>query len=376
MKDYRFQFSIIIPVYNVEQYLAETLDSVINQTIGFEDNIQIILVNDGSPDNSERICMKYKDKYHDNIVYVKKENGGVSSARNEGIQYAEGKYVNFLDSDDCWEKDSFEHVLNFFDEYYDQVDVVGCRKKFFDAQTGYHNLDYKFTVSKIVDLRDEYEFIQMDVTGAFIKNEAIGDIRFSTRLKYGEDAEFVNRILLEKCTLGVCREAEQLYRKRQDDTSALQNELRSESYYFDTPIYLHKAMFERSVEKYGKIEPGSFVAIRTDWYKRWPDAEKFFQADADGQEHFPGWGIEAMKFLVEERGVIATGHETLDPDAAVLITENGDFVCERYILGTGNYQIEGLQNLDQVPPTGAQIFIACPRIVGASGFTVRVWAIV
>ena len=83
-----------------------------------------------------------------------------------------------------------------------------------------------------------------------------------------------------------------------------------------------------------------------------------------------------MKFLVEERGVIATGHETLDPDAAVLITENGDFVCERYILGTGNYQIEGLQNLDQVPPTGAQIFIACPRIVGASGFTVRVWAIV
>ena len=254
MKDYRFQFSIIIPVYNVEQYLAETLDSVINQTIGFEDNIQIILVNDGSPDNSERICMKYKDKYPDNIVYVKKENGGVSSARNEGIQYAEGKYVNFLDSDDCWEKDSFEHVLNFFDEYYDQVDVVGCRKKFFDAQTGYHNLDYKFTVSKIVDLRDEYEFIQMDVTGAFIKNEAIGDIRFSTRLKYGEDAEFVNRILLEKCTLGVCREAEQLYRKRQDDTSALQNELRSESYYFDTPIYLHKAMFERSVEKYGKIE--------------------------------------------------------------------------------------------------------------------------
>ena len=253
MKDYRFQFSIIIPVYNVEQYLAETLDSVINQTIGFEDNIQIILVNDGSPDNSERICMKYKDKYPDNIVYVKKENGGVSSARNEGIQYAEGKYVNFLDSDDCWEKDSFEHVLNFFDEYYDQVDVVGCRKKFFDAQTGYHNLDYKFTVSKIVDLRDEYEFIQMDVTGAFIKNEAIGDIRFSTRLKYGEDAEFVNRILLEKCTIGVCREAEQLYRKRQDDTSALQNELTSDSYFFDSPEFFHKDMYRQSIEKYGEI---------------------------------------------------------------------------------------------------------------------------
>ena len=104
VKDYKYQFSIIIPVYNVEQYLAETLESVINQTIGFEDNIQIILVNDGSPDNSESICLQYRDKYPDNIVYVKKENGGVSSARNEGIPYAEGKYVNFLDSDDCWQK--------------------------------------------------------------------------------------------------------------------------------------------------------------------------------------------------------------------------------------------------------------------------------
>ncbi len=254
VKDYKYQFSIIIPVYNVEQYLAETLESVINQTIGFEDNIQIILVNDGSPDNSESICLQYRDKYPDNIVYVKKENGGVSSARNEGIPYAEGKYVNFLDSDDCWQKNAFEKVLKFFDENYDIIDVVGCRKKFFDAMTGFHTLDYKFKVTKIVDLRDEYEFIQMDVTGAFIKNEAIGDVRFLTQLKYGEDAQFINTIILEKCMLGVCREAVQLYRKRPDESSALQNELKSESYYFDTPVYLHQAMFDLSIKKYGKIE--------------------------------------------------------------------------------------------------------------------------
>ena len=216
--EHKFQFSVIIPVYNVEQYLAETLDSVINQTVGFEENIQIILVNDGSPDDSEKICMEYKEKYPDNIVYVKKENGGVSSARNEGIQYAEGKYVNFLDSDDCWEPKAFERVLKFFDDNYDIIDVVGARKKFFDAKTGYHPLDYKFSVTKIVDLRDEYEFIQMDVTGAFIKNEAIGDTRFSERLKYGEDACFINTIILEKCMLGVCREAVQLYRKRKDES--------------------------------------------------------------------------------------------------------------------------------------------------------------
>ena len=212
MKDYKYQFSVVIPVYNVEKYLEETLESVIGQTIGFEDNIQIILVNDSSPDNSEEICLRYRERYPDNIIYVKKENGGVSSARNEGIPYIEGKYVNFLDSDDCWEKKSFENVLKFFDQNYDLIDVVGCRKKFFDAETGFHKLDYKFKTTKIVDLGDEYEFIQMDVTGAIIKSEAIKDIRFSSHLKYGEDAQFINRILIEKCMIGVCREAVQLYR--------------------------------------------------------------------------------------------------------------------------------------------------------------------
>ena len=257
MENYKFLFSVVIPVYNVEDYLAETLDSVISQTIGFEENIQIILVNDGSPDNSEEICLRYKEQYPDNIVYVLKENGGVSSARNEGIKYIEGKYVNFLDSDDCWKNDAFEKIYEFFENNYELIDVVGARKKFFDAASGFHKLDYKYKNTKIVDLRDEYEFIQMDVTGAVIKAEAIGENRFSTDLKYGEDAMFINSIILEKCTLGVHRGAIHLYRKRADDSSALQNELKSESYYFNTPKYFHQAIFDLSKKKYGKIE--SFV---------------------------------------------------------------------------------------------------------------------
>ena len=254
MKDYKFRISVVIPVYNVEKYLPETLDSVIAQSIGFEENIQIILVNDGSPDDSEAICLEYRDRYPDNIVYVVKENGGVSSARNAGIPYIEGKYVNFLDSDDKWTRNSFEKGLDFFDLHYDEIDVVGARKKFFDAEYGYHKLDYKFKKTKLVDLTDEYEFIQMDVTGAFIKSEAIGDIRFCEDLKYGEDARFINTIIIEKRKIGVCRTAVQLYRKRTDESSALQNELKSESYYFNTPKYLHQFMIDLSVKKYGRIE--------------------------------------------------------------------------------------------------------------------------
>lgn len=111
--DYKYKFSVVIPVYNVEGYLAETLDSVIGQSIGFENNIQIILVNDGSPDDSEKICLEYAKKYPDNILYLKQENKGVSAARNYGMQYVEGKYVNFLDSDDKWTSGSFQAVYDF-----------------------------------------------------------------------------------------------------------------------------------------------------------------------------------------------------------------------------------------------------------------------
>ena len=85
MQDYKYRFSVVIPIYNVEKYLEETIESVISQDIGFKENIQLILVNDGSPDSSEDICLRYRELYPENIVYVKQKNGGVSRARNHGM---------------------------------------------------------------------------------------------------------------------------------------------------------------------------------------------------------------------------------------------------------------------------------------------------
>ena len=134
MNNYKYKFSVVIPIYNVEKYLQETLESVINQDIGFKENIQMILVNDGSLDNSEDICLKYKAKYPENITYVKQENAGVSAARNNGMQYIQGKYTNFLDSDDKWSLDAFSKVWNFFEDNYEKIDVISCRMKFFEAE--------------------------------------------------------------------------------------------------------------------------------------------------------------------------------------------------------------------------------------------------
>lgn len=127
--------------------------------------------------------------------------------------------------------------------------------------------------------------------------------------------------------------------------------------------------------EHGRIPEGAFVALRTDWYKRWPDGDALAGLDAEGGEHCPGWSMEAIKFLYEERGIAANGHETLDTDASYLAEEAGDLAIERYVLDNGHLQVEVMANLDKVPPVGAIIFVAWPRIEGASGLPARVWAV-
>ena len=127
--------------------------------------------------------------------------------------------------------------------------------------------------------------------------------------------------------------------------------------------------------QYGPIPDGAFVALRTDWYKRWPDMNAFANLDADGGEHCPGWSMEALQYIYETRNAAANGHETLDTDASKEAEKAGDLACERYVLSKGKVQIEVLQNLDKIPAAGAILVAAWPRLEGACGLPVRVWAI-
>ena len=92
--------SVVIPVYNVKKYLKKCLETVVNQTYS---NLEIILVDDGSTDGSEKICDEYATQYN-NVSVIHKKNGGLSSARNAGIDVAKGKYIGFIDSDDFVDK--------------------------------------------------------------------------------------------------------------------------------------------------------------------------------------------------------------------------------------------------------------------------------
>jgi kynurenine formamidase len=127
--------------------------------------------------------------------------------------------------------------------------------------------------------------------------------------------------------------------------------------------------------RHGRIPQGAFVAMRTDWYKRFSDINAFYNKDDKGQAHYPGWTIEVLKFLFDERGVIAIGHEPIDADAAV--TQIGEFFsCESYVLKTNRFQIELIANLDKVPEAGALLVCSWPKPKAGSGFPARLFAIV
>ena len=127
--------------------------------------------------------------------------------------------------------------------------------------------------------------------------------------------------------------------------------------------------------KYGAIPDGAFVALYTGWSKHWPDMDAISGTAEDGSENFPGWSMDALKYIYETRNAAASGHETLDTDASVEAAKAGDLACERYILDKGKLQVEVLTNLDRIAPAGALLFVAWPNIEGATGLPARVIAI-
>ncbi len=229
-KNQNFNFSVIMAIYNTENYLKESIESIIKQNIDFKENIELILVDDGSTDNSKEICLEYQKKFPNNITYIYQEHEGQAKARNRGLKIASGKYINFFDSDDKFSLSTFGNVFEFFEKYYNETDIVTIPIELFDRINGPHNLNYKFKSTGIVNLLEYPEFILINAPPSFIKRDAI-DIDFNTDLIISEDSLFVNEILLKRKTLGILNEATYFYRKRQDSSSLIDTSKTNKKYY-------------------------------------------------------------------------------------------------------------------------------------------------
>ena len=241
--------------YNVEDYIEEAIDSVINQSFDFN-KVQLIIVDDESPDNSKEIALKYQSQYPNNILVLSKENGGQASARNYGMNYIEGKYVNFMDSDDMISKDALTVVNDFFNEN-KNIDLVSIPMFLFERREGPHFLNPKFTnENRIVNLLEDIYSIQLSIASSFIKKEVLIGHTFDITLLHGEDAVLLNEILIDKKLYGLVgldKNAYYLYRKRFSQDSTIDTSKQSEKFFTHKIIHYFKHLINYSIEKEGYV---------------------------------------------------------------------------------------------------------------------------
>jgi kynurenine formamidase len=114
--------------------------------------------------------------------------------------------------------------------------------------------------------------------------------------------------------------------------------------------------------------------MRTDWAKRWPNLERMQNKGPDGVMHYPGWSVEALKFLVQERNVVGIGHETTDTDAGFNVSADR-YPAQTYIHGEDRWQVELLTGLNEVPEYGALAVVSFPKPEKGYGFPARVFAV-
>ncbi|GHU89105.1 hypothetical protein FACS1894202_06560 [Clostridia bacterium] len=222
MPTYKYKVSVIVPCYNVENWLRVCIDSLLAQTIKTGE-MEIVLVNDGSSDHSWDICLEYARK-HSFVKAYAKGNGGLSSARNFGVRRANGKYLMYIDSDDTYSPNTVKAVIDFFEKHFDEVDLVTFKDQAYaNGQKQKEHYRYKFLKNTgIYDLLDsKCRFIKQTRVNVAVKNKGVENILFDTRFSVNQEDQFYcNALVCDKMKIGYVAEGEYKYNKDNSESIA------------------------------------------------------------------------------------------------------------------------------------------------------------
>ncbi|AZB23815.1 glycosyltransferase family 2 protein [Chryseobacterium bernardetii] len=240
------RISIIVPVYNVENYLAKCLGSLVNQT---HQNVEILVINDGSRDNSGEIIKSFEDKYPDKIKAFTKDNGGLSDARNFGIDRATGDYIGFVDSDDYVTETMFEEMLHLAQKH--RAEIVICNIQKVDENgsvtqklTQIPNMPEKI---KLEDHFSVFSDISYFACNKLFKKELFNQKRFKKGVHF-EDIQLIPQLLLECETIAQTQNFHYQYLERTDSITKTHTEkgldilkaVQDVESVFSQSVYAHK----------------------------------------------------------------------------------------------------------------------------------------
>lgn len=275
--------SVIVPVYNVEKYIRECILSLLNQTLK---DIEIIIVNDGSNDKSiERIDDLIKN--NKNINLVNKVNGGLSSARNEGLKYATGEYVSFIDSDDYVEKDFLENLFNEAKRY--DLDIaIGSHTRLYEDNTFIKvsrdtNLETGKVCSGVEFLSHQLELgdYRMEVWDDLYKRSFLieNNLIFNEKIIY-EDELFTPQALISANKVKLIENYTYMYRQRNDSIMGCKI---TEKNIHSLSIILNELIFTYNISKEEKIKQILYKLIISNLFML---LEKIYLIDSYEKKHF------------------------------------------------------------------------------------------
>lgn len=258
------QYTVVSAVFNVGRYLDDYFKSLVNQKLDFKKSIHIILVDDGSTDDSAQIIEKWKQKYPKNITYIWKENGGQASARNLGLEHVKTEWVTFIDPDDFVDKDYFFEIDNYqFCHKSDSFIMISCNVIFYiedcKIYKDIHPLSFKYSKGNVSYSSDDIRNnIQLYSNSVLFKTDAIinNEIKFDPQVKPNfEDGKFNADYLMVGLSgeIAFLQSAKYFYRKRNDGTSTLDTSWSKVERYTNVTRNGYLEILQKYQEKYSYV---------------------------------------------------------------------------------------------------------------------------
>lgn len=269
-------FTVVSAVYNVDKYLDDYFKSLISQSLNFKKHIQLIMVDDGSTDNSAEIIKAWQKKYPKNITYLYKDNGGQASARNMGIEFVNTEWVTFIDPDDFVDTRYFESVDSKLTKN-SNVKMLVANLKFYIENKSLvkdtHPLNFRFKNKKALEVRQLDNDINLSASSTFFETSDIKkyNLFFESKVKPNfEDGKFIADYLFNFSDEKVVfiKESIYFYRKREDGTSTLDSSWGKKEKFRDVFIYGFIPMLEQYKEKFGFVPKNIQKTVLYDmnWY--------------------------------------------------------------------------------------------------------------
>lgn len=248
-----FKFSVVIAAYNSENYLSSAIESVINQSLDFKRNIQIIIIDDGSTDYTASIANYYQEKFPENILFLRNDkNYGPAYSRNRGLGHVQGEFINFLDSDDYITEYAFNQALDLFKKY-EEVDIVSMPIYYAGARHGEHSLNYKYHKTQVVNLLENPEYIQLSGASSFFRLSRLKNYEFDESLRVSEDPLLINQILLDNPNIGLLDSCAYYYRKHSNHNSLIGSSANHKSFYTTRIDNYFFKLVDCSLKKYNEV---------------------------------------------------------------------------------------------------------------------------